>query len=59
MVILGIALVGFGLWAASWGVFACFGRPAPHDLLGMVTALAGLGALGLGASLLLHLGFLG
>lgn len=59
MIVAGVLLVGFGLWATSWGVFACYGRPAPHDTLGMVLAISGVAALGLGASLLLHPGFLG
>lgn len=59
MTLLGILFSAFGLWAASWGLFACYRRPAPHDLLGMGIASLGVGALGLAAALLIHPGFLG
>ena len=59
MRLLAIILASFGLWAASWGIFACFRRPAPHDLLGMGIAGLGVVSLGLAAVLFIHPGFLG
>ncbi|MDY0001645.1 MAG: hypothetical protein RBU30_10150 [Polyangia bacterium] len=59
MRLLAILLAAFGLWATSWGLFACYRRPAPHDLLGMAIASLGVGALGLAATLFIHPEFLG
>ena len=50
-------LLVFGLWACSWGLWACYKRPTPHDLLGGLTALVGVTALGVGALLWLQPGF--
>lgn len=59
IVLLGIVLLIFGLWACMWGAWACFNRPRPHDLLGGLTALCGITALGFAAALILQSGFLG
>lgn len=59
MTLLGILLSAFGLWAMSWGLFACYRRPPPHDLLGMGIAALGVGALGVASALWIHPGFLG
>ena len=58
MVLFGIFCGIFGLWGSSWGLWACWHRPPPHDLLGMVVAVVGITALGLGGALLTHPGFL-
>ena len=59
MILLGVLLGIFGLWGSTWGLWACWHRPRPHDLLGMAVATVGVTALGLGASLVIHPGFLG
>ncbi len=58
MILFALVLGIFGLWASSWGLWACWNRPAPHDWLGMVIALSGVVALGLGAAVGIHPGFL-
>ena len=57
MTFLAVLLLIFGLWASTWGVWASFNRPRPHDLLGSLIALLGVGALGVAALLFLHPGF--
>ncbi|MFH2004974.1 MAG: hypothetical protein ABI333_00175 [bacterium] len=57
MTLLAILLLLFGLWASAWGMWACFNRPRPHDWLGSLIALVGVGALGVAALLFLHPGF--
>jgi hypothetical protein len=59
MILVAVILCVFGLWASSWGLWACWNRPRPHDLLGMGVATVGVTALGLGVSLWIHPGFLG
>ena len=59
MILFSLGFLAFGLWAVSWGVWACYRRPKPHDLLGAATAVLGLAGLGLGAALMLQPGFFG
>jgi hypothetical protein len=59
MRILGVIIFLFGLWAASWGIWASFNRRRPIDLLGNVMAPLGIGFLILGGILVFVPNFLG